>query len=161
MAVWRPWMQSVFCLQLTWYKKNNTAFYAGINNLAACKAAKLVFMVTVHLHQLIFHAFHGLYPGEDLIGNDFEVNLDVEYHVKKDKYDSLKHLVNYEEVYDIVKTRMGLPTPLLEEVADSIIHKIHHRFGNVTRITISIYKLSAPIERFNGKIGISIDRIFD
>jgi dihydroneopterin aldolase len=129
--------------------------------LAACKAAKFVFMVTVHLHQLIFHGFHGLYPGEEKIGNDFEVNLDVEYHVKKDKYDSLKHLVNYEEVYEIVKARMAVPTPLLEEIGDSIIGKIHHRFSNVTRITISIHKLNAPIQRFNGKVGISIDRIFD
>ncbi|MBL7770759.1 MAG: dihydroneopterin aldolase [Flavipsychrobacter sp.] len=118
-------------------------------------------MVTVHLHQLIFHAFHGLYEGEEKIGNDFEVNVDVEYNVKKDKFDSLKHLVNYEEVYKIIQARMALPTPLLEEVADSIIHKIHHRFGNVTRITICIYKLNAPIQRFNGKVGISIDRIFD
>lgn len=67
-------------------------------------------MVTVHLHQLIFHAFHGLYEGEEKIGNDFEVNVDVEYNVKKDKFDSLKHLVNYEEVYKIIQARMVLPT---------------------------------------------------
>lgn len=118
-------------------------------------------MVTVHLHKLIFHSFHGLYEGEDIIGNDFEVDLDVQYQVKKDKYDSLKHLVNYEEVYKIVKARMALSSPLLEEVANSIIHKIHHRFGNVTRIKISIYKLHAPIPHFNGKVGISLERIFD
>ncbi|HEY8397560.1 MAG TPA: dihydroneopterin aldolase [Flavihumibacter sp.] len=118
-------------------------------------------MLTLHLHKLVFHSYHGLYDGEDKTGNDFEVNLDVHYSVKKDKYDSFKHLIDYEEIYSIVQKRMALPSPLLEEVADSIIKKIHHQFGQVTRITISIFKLNAPIEQFNGKVGITLTRIFD
>lgn len=118
-------------------------------------------MLTVHLHQLVFHAFHGLYAGEEKTGNDFEVNLDVHYTVKKDKYDSLKHLISYEELFVIVQKRMALPSPLLEEVADSIIKKIHHQFGQVAKITISIYKLNAPIQQFKGKVGITLSRSFD
>jgi dihydroneopterin aldolase len=128
--------------------------------LAASKAAKFV-MLTVHLHQLVFHGFHGLFPGEEQTGNDFEVNLDVHYVVKKDRYDSLKHLISYEDLFKIVQKRMAIPTPLLEEIADSIIHKIHHQFGNIVKITISIYKLNAPIHQFNGKVGISLTRSFD
>ena len=117
-------------------------------------------MLTVHLHQLIFHAFHGLYSGEEKIGNDFEVNLDISYHIKKKKLDNLKHLISYEDVFQIVKYRMNVPTPLLEELADSIIRKIGHEFPQVEEVRISIFKLQAPIENFQGKVGITLFRKF-
>lgn len=118
-------------------------------------------MLTVHLHQLIFHGFHGLYPGEEKIGNDFEVNLDITYNVKKKKLDNLKNLISYEEVFQILKHRMQVATPLLEELADSIIRKISHQYPQVEQIRISIYKLQAPIENFRGKVGITLTRNFD
>lgn len=118
-------------------------------------------MLTVHLHQLVFHSFHGLYDGEERVGNDFEVNLDVTYSVKKDKYDNLKHLINYEDLFYIVQKRMAIPTDLLEELADSIIRKIHHHYGNVAEIALSIHKLNAPIHQFSGKVGIRLVRRFN
>ncbi|MBC6489730.1 dihydroneopterin aldolase [Flavihumibacter stibioxidans] len=118
-------------------------------------------MLTVHLHQLIFHGFHGLYPGEEKIGNDFEVNLDITYNVKKKKLDNLKNLISYEDVFQILNHRMQVSTPLLEELADSIIRKISHQYPQVEQVRISIYKLQAPIENFRGKVGITLTRNFN
>ena len=113
-------------------------------------------MLTVHLHKLVFHGFHGLYEGENLVGNDFEVSLDVSYEVRNEEMDNLNNLISYEDLFKVVESRMSVPTPLLEELAVSIMRKIRHKFPLVESIRISIYKLNAPIEKIQGKVGISI-----
>ncbi|KIC94938.1 dihydroneopterin aldolase [Flavihumibacter solisilvae] len=117
-------------------------------------------MLTVHLHNLIFYGYHGLYAGEEKAGNDFEVSLDVNYEASEDRYNNLKYLVSYEEVYRIVKERMHVPAPLLEELADAIIRQIRERYQQVTSVRITIYKLNAPIESFHGKAGITLFKQF-
>ncbi|ULQ54206.1 dihydroneopterin aldolase [Flavihumibacter fluvii] len=118
-------------------------------------------MLTVHLHQLLFHGYHGIYPGEELIGNNFEVSLDVSYEAEREKMDDIAFLISYEDLYKIVQQRMSTPTPLLEELANGIMHKIKHRYTQVASIQITIFKLQAPIENFQGKVGISFFQKFD
>lgn len=118
-------------------------------------------MLTVHLHQMIFHAHHGLYDGELLTGNTFEVSLDVTYEVKKLKMDNINHLISYEDLFYIVKKRMNSPTPLLEELGESIIRKIKHKYANVKEVNITIYKISAPISGFQGKAGITLSKKYE
>ncbi|MEP6746239.1 MAG: dihydroneopterin aldolase [Bacteroidota bacterium] len=118
-------------------------------------------MLTVHLSDLRFFAHHGVYDGEPEAGGEFEVNLQVRYEEKKIKFTELKNVLNYEELYNIVRKRMGMPTPLIEEVAESIIRKIRHEYSFVKEISISIFKLKPPIEHFQGKVGITLQKKFD
>ena len=118
-------------------------------------------MLTVHLNDLHFFAHHGAYDGEPLAGSEFEVHLQVKYEEKKIKFDSLKNILDYEELYHIVKKRMAMPTPLMEEVAESIIRKIRHEYSFVKEISISIFKLHPPIENFQGKVEITLQKKFD
>ncbi len=118
-------------------------------------------MLTVHLTDLRFYAHHGIYDGEFELGSEFEVNLQVMYEEKKIKFDSLKNILNYVELYHIVKKRMTMPTPLIEEVAESIIRKIRHEYSFVKEVSISIFKLQPPIEGFQGKVGITLQKKFE
>ena len=118
-------------------------------------------MLTVHLQNLIVHAFHGVYDGEHKAGNNFEVDLSVSYEEEKVNIDSLESIISYEDLFWIVKERMEISTPLLEEIADSIIRKIKHRYSFVCEIKISIFKLEAPIANFQGKPGITLHKKFD
>jgi 7,8-dihydroneopterin aldolase/epimerase/oxygenase len=118
-------------------------------------------MLTVHLSDLRFFAHHGAYDGEPDAGGEFEVHLHVKYEEKKIKFDNLKNILNYEELYHIVKKRMAMPTPLMEEVAESIIRKIRHEYSFVKEISISIFKLHPPIENFQGKVGVTLQKKFD
>jgi len=117
-------------------------------------------MLSVHLLDLNFHAFHGLYKGEALTGNTFQLNLTVSYKDDEIKTDDLKSIINYEELYDIVKKRMAIRSDLLEEVAEAIILKVRHKFPVIEEISLSIFKLNAPIENFQGKVGITMKRSF-
>ncbi|HYC28578.1 MAG TPA: dihydroneopterin aldolase [Chitinophagaceae bacterium] len=118
-------------------------------------------MVTVHLHQLIMHAFHGLYAGEDKTGNNYEINLDVTYEEGNSPFEAIHDTISYEELFGIVKKRMQAPTPLLEKVCESIIRSIRHQYPYVQEVAISMYKLQPPIENLQGKVGVTMRKTFD
>ncbi len=118
-------------------------------------------MLTVHLQNLHFFAHHGVYEGEPETGTGFEVDLHVQYDEKEIKFDDLKNVLNYAELYQIVKKRMAMATPLIEEIAESIIYQIRHEYSFVKEVTLSIFKLHPPIENFQGKVGITLQKKFD
>src|SRR4051812_16288413 len=108
-------------------------------------------MLTVHLHNVRFYAFHGIHEEELLTGNEFEINLEVSFPENPEKLDDLFSTVNYSELFHLVKQRMLLPTALLEKLAGDIINEIHAAFPFVKRIKISIFKLQAAIPHLDGK----------
>jgi len=118
-------------------------------------------MLTVHLTDLRFFAHHGVYDGESATGSEYEVQLQASYEEKKIKFDNLKNVLSYEELFHIVKKRMLVPTPLLEEVAEAIIRKIRHEYSFVKDVSISIFKLHPPMEGFQGKVGVTLHKKFD
>ncbi|WEK33991.1 MAG: dihydroneopterin aldolase [Candidatus Pseudobacter hemicellulosilyticus] len=117
-------------------------------------------MVTIELLQLRFHAYHGIYEGEDRTGSPYEVNIKVDYEEADTQFSDLKNTINYVEIFEIVKQRMIIPTPLLEKVAEGIVRRIKHQYPFTTGVTLSIYKLEPPIEGFQGKIGITLQKRF-
>ncbi len=118
-------------------------------------------MVTVHLHELVMHAYHGLYQEEHKTGNNYEVNLDVSYKEKDNKFESIQDIVSYEDLFAIVKKRMQASAELLEKVCEGIIRKIKHEYPQVREVSITIYKLQPPIENLQGKVGVSMRKTFD
>jgi dihydroneopterin aldolase len=117
-------------------------------------------MLTVHLSNLSFYAYHGFYEEERKLGNNYELDITVTYDEGNKSLDDLNNLVNYESIYEIVKKRMSIPSPLLEEVADSLMNKIRHQYKQVTEISVSIFKINPPIEGFQGKAGITLKKTF-
>ena len=118
-------------------------------------------MVTVHLHDIIMHAFHGLYAEEHKTGNNYEINLDVTYEERGSHFETIQDTISYEDLFGIVKKRMQAPTPLLEKVCEGIIRKIKHEYPGVREVAISMYKLQPPIENLQGKVGVTMRKIFD
>lgn len=115
-------------------------------------------MLTVQLRDLQFYAYHGVYEGESKTGNQYEVNLTVSYNEKEGHAYHLKDVLNYTELYEIVRKRMNVAVPLLEEVAEGILRTIKHHYSYVTEASVSIFKLQARIEGFQGKVGITLNK---
>ena len=107
------------------------------------------------------HAHHGVYSEEEKIGADYELNLDVKFEEENTKFDRLEDTINYEDLYSIVRKKMMVPTPLLETICEGIIRKIRHEFSGIREISISIHKLEAPIENFQGRVGVTMRKKFD
>jgi 7,8-dihydroneopterin aldolase/epimerase/oxygenase len=117
-------------------------------------------MVTVQLHKLIFSGRHGVFKEELATGNTFEVNLDVLYDENIRPFEGLDSIVNYVNLFGIVKERMNQPSPLLEKIADEMIMKIRDQYPFIREVILSIYKLQAPIGNFQGKAGITLHKKF-
>ena len=122
---------------------------------------QIFFMVVIELQQVRIHAFHGIYEEEKKTGSVYEINVKVFYEEGEIAFNDVKNTVNYVSVLDIVKQRMQEPTGLLEQVAENIIVTIRERYSFITEVIISIYKLEAPVENFQGKLGVTMHKKFD
>ena len=114
-------------------------------------------MLSVQLHNLSFRAFHGLYHEESIVGNEFIIDLIVQYTPHKTTHISLDETINYVSLFHLVKTRMEKPSPLLEEIAFDITKEIFTQFKLAENISISIKKQNPPIKDFEGSISISLE----
>ncbi|MBC7851400.1 MAG: dihydroneopterin aldolase [Chitinophagaceae bacterium] len=118
-------------------------------------------MVSIELQNLRFHAFHGLYEGEARTGSPYEVSLRISYDEGKSVFADINDTINYAEIFAIVKQRMMVPTPLLEKLADGIIRRIKHQYPRTREISLTIFKLHAPIENLEGRVGVTLTKQFD
>lgn len=114
-------------------------------------------MLTINLHNLLFHAHHGLYEEEKVLGNDFEVNISIKHRPITEKIASLEQTINYAIVYKQVKERMEQSTPLLETLAQEICEMILQNFSHADEVFFSIKKLNPPIINFQGSVGVSFE----
>ncbi len=118
-------------------------------------------MVTIHIRQMKMHAFHGVYKEEQITGSNYLIDLDVTFEERRSRFDGLDDTISYVELIAIIKKKMQAAAALLETVADGIVRKIKHEYSSVSQITLSIYKLDAPIENFEGRVGITLKKKFD
>jgi dihydroneopterin aldolase len=113
-------------------------------------------MFSIHLHQLQVHAYHGLYEEERVLGNDFIVDLTVEYQPARLPVQELGQTINYVSLYELVQQHMRVATPLLETVVSNIAMDILAQFSLSEQVNISIRKLHPPIAQFIGATGVSL-----
>lgn len=118
-------------------------------------------MVTIELQNVRLQGYHGLYEGEEKVGSVYEINVRVSYDDSGSDFSNLNETINYAAVYDIVKQCMQVATPLLEKLAATIVGRIKHQYPQSEEIVLSIYKLSAPIEGFEGKVGVTMHKRYD
>ena len=116
-------------------------------------------MQAVHLRQLKFFSFHGVYEEEKKTGNEFEVNVTVEFEETQTD-NSFFPVVDYVQLYSIIQKEMNQPRQLLESVAESIVANVYASYTFVRSIQIEIWKLHPPIEQFQGRVGITLHKTF-
>lgn len=94
---------------------------------------------TTTLTGLEFFAFHGLYPEERLLGAIFKVDVSVECELSK-PVSSIDEAVNYEIIFNTVKSQMAVAEDLLETVAQKIIAVLQKEFSEAKSISVTIHK---------------------
>ncbi|HKH60281.1 MAG TPA: dihydroneopterin aldolase [Flavitalea sp.] len=118
-------------------------------------------MISIELKDVRLYARHGFYKDEPKTGNVYHVDLCVKYEERNAKFDTLTDTINYVELYDIIRQRMQTPTALLEKLCDEIIQQIKTQYPFIAEAMISVYKIQAPIQNFEGKVGVSLHKIFN
>ncbi len=114
-------------------------------------------MVFIHLHNLRFFSFHGVHEEEKILGNDYEANISVGFEPSTNIIRHLDETLDYTAIFQLVKQRMDIPTPLLETIAMEISAAIQSKYTSVTKISVSIKKLHPPINNFKGAVGVSFE----
>jgi dihydroneopterin aldolase len=117
-------------------------------------------MITIRLVNLQFKAFHGIHEEEKILGNHYIIDAAVEIQEEPKVIHSINKTVNYEDMYNIIRERMNVPTPLLETIIMDIGNEFHREFPEIRTINISIRKMNPPVEGMQGEAGVSWRREF-
>ncbi len=99
-------------------------------------------MLTVSLHGIKLHAPIGLYEQEQVLGNDFEVDVDV--WMEADEGKALP-FVDYVMIRDTVAGVFGKPGLLLESFVQEIHTTLKERIGSASRIRVAVRKYHPPM----------------
>lgn len=116
-------------------------------------------MISIHLDNLKFYAFHGIHDEEKILGNEYELSAEIQFHENSEIH-SIHQTINYVDVYDIIKKRMIIPSPLLETIIMDIGNMIKEKYNEVRSISIYLKKLHPPIEGIQGSVGVSWHKEF-
>ena len=117
-------------------------------------------MITVSLNDLHFFAFHGILEEEKIIGNEYVVNVSLEFHENEEVITHINETINYESVYLLIRQRMSIPTSLLETIVMETGNQIHTEYPDLKSILISIKKMHPPIEGIQGAAEVSWQKKF-
>lgn len=111
----------------------------------------------IYLRNVRFHAFHGVLPQEGIVGNDYLVNLALDYDFSSAmKTDDLQGTLNYAEVYQKVREEMAVPSKLLEHVAGRIAHRLFSDFREIQKLQLSITKVNPPMGADSDGAGVEV-----
>jgi dihydroneopterin aldolase len=119
-------------------------------------------MATISIEGMEFHAYHGCFEEEQLIGNTFmvDVHMDTET-TSAEQSDNLEETVNYADVFQLVKEQMAVNSKLLEHVGRRIMDVILEKYPQVDIIELKISKLNPPVGGKVHAVSVTMDNIDD
>jgi 7,8-dihydroneopterin aldolase/epimerase/oxygenase len=118
-------------------------------------------IITVELTGLRFFAYHGVHEEEAIVGNEFEVDIFIEYSAPEQVIGLLEDTINYAAVYSLIKEEMQVRQSLLETCVMRISDRLHQEYPRIERIKITLRKLQPPIVNFIGTVGVTYTKEFN
>jgi len=98
-------------------------------------------MSQIALEGMQFYAYHGYYEEEQIIGNNYVIDIYIDYnYIPAVLEDDLYKTINYETVYLICQKEMKIKTKLLETIAVRILQALKYQFNSLQAISITIKK---------------------
>lgn len=100
----------------------------------------------IFLDNLHIFANHGVGQQETIIGNEFTICLRLKVDISQAmKTDSVADTVSYADVFEAVKSEMGIPSKLLEHVCGRISQRLFHDFPQIEEIKLKLSKRNPPM----------------
>ena len=100
----------------------------------------------IRVDRLKISAFHGVFPQERLIGNEFVVSVEILYPISNAAVnDDINGTVNYADVVEIIRDEMSRPSQLLENVAWRIARSLRANWPDIVEGTVTVAKPTPPI----------------
>lgn len=117
-------------------------------------------MGKIIIEEMEFYAFHGHYKEEQIVGNRFLVDLEMETDLAGPaESDRLQDAVNYQAAYQLIKKEMRNQTSkLLENIGKRILDGLFAEFDGIDRATVRIRKMHPPMGGPIKSVGVSMNR---
>lgn len=131
-------------------------------------------MLTIALEGMRFYAYHGFYEEEQIVGNEYQVDVYLETILHKHgnqpiPEDDIQTTISYETIYHICKLEMKKPARLLETLAQHILKKIKSQYKNPLEISengealpyhVELKSVRVRVSKFNPPLGGRIARAY-
>jgi len=107
-----------------------------------------------------FYAFHGHYQEEQIVGNRFLVDLELETNLATPaESDKLEDAVNYQQAYQLIKNEMRRKkSNLLENIAKRILDALYEEMTGIEKATLRIRKMYPPMGGPIKSVGVTMSR---
>ncbi len=117
-------------------------------------------MGKIIIEEMEFYAFHGHYQEEQIVGNRFLVDLEMEADLSEPAdSDNLNDAVNYQQAYQIIKNEMRrTKSNLLENIGKRILDALYEEMEGIKKASIRIRKLNPPMGGPIKSVGIKMGR---
>jgi len=117
-------------------------------------------MGKIVIEAMEFYAFHGHYAEEQIVGNRFLVDLEIEADLKPAAdSDQLEVAVNYQHAYQLIKKEMRQKkSNLLENIAKRILDALFSEMEGIQKATIRVRKMHPPMGGPIRSVGVSMSR---
>lgn len=114
-------------------------------------------MGLITIEGMEFWAFHGLLEEEQKIGGRFAVDIVIETNFLEAAHnDNIQGTVNYQEVYDLVRKEMALPSKLIEHVAQRILNAIQDKIQGIHQLEVKVIKFRPPVNGIIDKVSVAL-----
>lgn len=114
-------------------------------------------LALIEITNMEFHAFHGCYKEEKIVGNkfvvDFEYECDVEYAAK---HDSIQDTISYLDVYQIIKEQIMIKSDILENVAERALDSVVSKYDKIETAKIKISKMTPPLGGYVDRVSVTL-----
>jgi len=111
------------------------------------------------LKDVVLFGLHGVHPLEKKVGTSFRINIQIDLDASV-SIQSLSDTLDYAQVFETLKKEFQIKEDLLEVLIERIIASIALLSSNIKTIDISIIKLNAPINGFQGEVGVRKQKQF-
>ena len=116
-------------------------------------------MGLIEIEGMHFYAYHGHFETEQIVGNDFIVDLQINADCNNAAIsDDLDDALNYQAVYTLVKKEMAVKSRLLENVAKRILDALFAEFPNIENAKVKVSKMNPPMGGQIEKVSVTLSR---
>lgn len=114
----------------------------------------------IHLNEMEFYGYHGVFAEETKLGQRFRLTLSLAVDLKQaGETDELEQTVHYGEVYGLCKDIVeGEPKKLLEAVAERLASKVMEDFPLVKGVRVLLVKPDPPIPGYYKSVAVELTR---
>lgn len=116
-------------------------------------------MGLIEIEGMHFYAYHGHFEAEQIVGNDFILDLKMNMDCNKAALsDDLNDALNYQAVYSLIQKEMKIKSRLLEHLANRILDKLFMEFPNLINAKVKVSKMNPPMGGEIEKVSVTLER---